>query len=170
MLNLGNPPAIGYETSTYNASECYINTLHNPYAKGKNDEKASSWVSVREVAPSSKVMIRDSNLGKAAGYFPIVGMVMGILRIQVARSCNYPNKVTHIIRGTIEFLCLGILLLIPDLIMTAYYACKARKQLALDLKSPPKRDKVTTTTTTTAPAITTAPTATTATAAPAAAS
>lgn len=76
---------------------------------------------------------RKCNVGKCYGYIPLLGMLFGLARIfDVSRSkllitfqgLTLAGRVRHIIRGTIEFLNLGILLLIPDLILTAYRACQ----------------------------------------------
>ena len=62
-----------------------------------------------------------TNITKILSYIPVVGSLIGIMRLHGART-NAPllkaDRVKHIIRGSIEALSLGFLLIIPDLIVT----------------------------------------------------
>lgn len=65
---------------------------------------------------------QNRNKFTCLAYIPLVSMLVGVIRISGAyeNAKTLGSKVQHIIRGTIEFLNLGVLLLIPDLILTAY--------------------------------------------------
>ncbi|MFV0339412.1 MAG: hypothetical protein ACK5MA_02100 [Parachlamydiaceae bacterium] len=61
------------------------------------------------------------NKSKVLGYIPIIGTIMGILRLKdaaVDESNLHHDRVKHIVRGTVETLSLGFLLAIPDLIIS----------------------------------------------------
>lgn len=61
------------------------------------------------------------NIVKLLAYFPLSGTFIGAVRIFVVMEAPkeiFPNRVSWIIRGAIEFFSLGFLLFIPDLIMT----------------------------------------------------
>jgi hypothetical protein len=75
---------------------------------------------------------KNHNMIKKVGYVPIVGCVVGIVRIFIIATNQdwmgpLPNKFNHIVRGTIEFLSLGFLLIIPDLIITIHRRNVAKK-------------------------------------------
>lgn len=66
---------------------------------------------------------RGRNLSKIVGYFPVIGTIMAIYiftRVLSISSESLTNKVNWIARNSIQFLSLGALLFIPDLIATLY--------------------------------------------------
>lgn len=64
----------------------------------------------------------NRNKSKCLSYIPFISMFIGIGRMHDAliHAKTLGCKARHIIRGTIEFLNLGVLLLLPDLILTVY--------------------------------------------------
>lgn len=77
----------------------------------------------------AKKIFKWDNFTKVAGYVPLVGSVMGIIRI--AGTANTPssliNKKRHYARGCVELVSLGVLFVIPDLIVTGHRVYKAHK-------------------------------------------
>jgi hypothetical protein len=74
-----------------------------------------------EAIEEAKVVKRSMNIGKIIGYIPIIGTLSGIARLIGVKMDREPLKaerVKHIIRGSIESLSLGFLLIIPDLIIS----------------------------------------------------
>lgn len=80
---------------------------------------------------------RGRNICKIAGYIPLIGTIVGLVHLKKINdvskegnldpeeydSASLDNKVSWIVRSSIEFLSLGFLLLIPDLIATLYRYC-----------------------------------------------
>ena len=113
MVRLISPPALGFETATSNAKEYYY--------------ERKMRHSQRKIEPDvfAKTAWKVANVVKVLGYIPLIGSFIGLARILKARASSQdemPNRYHHIARGSVEFLSLGILLLIPDLIMTSYRA------------------------------------------------
>jgi len=62
---------------------------------------------------------KSRNITKGLAYIPIVGSLIGVLKfVGFVAAKPVPNKVSYIARSTIEFLSLGFLLIIPDIIIT----------------------------------------------------
>jgi hypothetical protein len=58
---------------------------------------------------------------KVAGYIPIIGIVVGLLRLHEGMTTPKPltqRKIALLTRGSIELIGLGFLLILPDLITT----------------------------------------------------
>lgn len=71
---------------------------------------------------------RASNTKKFKGYIPIFGSYIGLCHIVDAiRTKHLPHKFSHIVRGSVEALSLGFLLILPDYILTCYNNSKAKK-------------------------------------------
>lgn len=103
-INLSSAPAFGFEFASCNAELSYEQTP----------------IQVKD-------RYKGKNIRKVMGYIPIIGMLLGITRIRQARVLNsqqLPNRFNHIVRGSIEALNLGFLLLIPDLLLTAARAIR----------------------------------------------
>jgi hypothetical protein len=109
-------PAFGFEIASYYGKDYYTKA----YEKAKTVDlvevadnlEALNWV---------KSAYRVTNFVKFLGYIPLIGTFVGINRILAARKASrneMPNKNDHILRGGIEAFSVGILLLIPDLILT----------------------------------------------------
>lgn len=62
-----------------------------------------------------------NNLVNFLGYIPLVGLIVGIYRIRFAADHSHVGyKNTQRMRAVFEITGLGLLMLIPDLIMTLY--------------------------------------------------
>ena len=63
---------------------------------------------------------KGNNVGNILGYIPVIGILIGAVRIDTARRENLSmaTKVTMIVRGILEIMGLGLLFLIPDLIVS----------------------------------------------------
>lgn len=88
MINLHNYPAFGFESSN------------------------CKWGFNRQD-------MKKRNIGKLIAYTPVIGTLLGLIRVLITlsdKSMPLKRKCSLIVRGSIEFLSLGILLLIPDLI------------------------------------------------------
>ncbi len=110
MVTLSSPPAFGFQTKNVNVGPC-------KYSFRDLDED-----------------IRIDKVMKIAGYIPLIGMIIGWVRIWElsntpkikSKSPRMSNEVNHIVRGVMEVCCLGILLALIDLVVTAYRECRAR--------------------------------------------
>ena len=106
------PPALGFETSRWNAAPFYNALLRN----------AGKW------GPADCVLL--SNGSKLAGYLPIASTLVGLLRMAgalVIPKSVLGNKRAHFLRGAVEFLGLApFLLLLADLLATWRGEAQAR--------------------------------------------
>lgn len=136
IYNLSNPPAFGFETKSCNAEERYWD---NYICTSKSPEERAVTKFVRSDLDPRK-MYRDENLLKVAGYIPLIGTIVGIIRLVLTNiNSKLPekggkplaNKYKHITRGCIELTSCGFLLLIPDLIVTAHRALTKKPQLII---------------------------------------
>ncbi len=108
MVTLSSPPAFGFETENVNAMSFYK----------KNQPEQSCIERISQV-----------NRSKGLAYIPLVGTILGGIRVHHActnSTANFPNRANHIVRGVMEVCCLGILLALIDLVVTAYRECRAR--------------------------------------------
>jgi len=66
--------------------------------------------------------VKIQNALMVSGYFPLIGAYMGYKRVSmnVKNDCKDPVsvRIVEVIRGILEILCLGILFLIPDLLVS----------------------------------------------------
>ena len=120
------PPALGWQTIPYVFSEtegslvpaddnASCGNAHNYYLNVINE------VDVQKLMDRVDEIIQASNRDKLFGYIPVVGTVIGAKRIISTikdKSLPIKNKVVHILRGSVEFLSLGFLLIIPDFILS----------------------------------------------------
>ena len=115
MPRLQGMPAFGFETKNWNAVEFYQRKKLKPESLLRSDWEQLNAAALLEAQKISK----NSNKLKILSYIPLLGSFIGIWRL---RRTNAPtlkaNRVKHIIRGSIEVLSLGFLLIIPDLIVT----------------------------------------------------
>ncbi|MBS4166813.1 hypothetical protein NEOC65_001910 [Neochlamydia sp. AcF65] len=103
-----------------------ISTFNNPDYQKAKDESINN---------AAKGAWKTANVIKALGYIPLIGTLIGLCRIAKAAKATkdeWPNKYNHIVRGCVEFLSLGFLLLIPDLILTGYRAYDVRNRKSYD--------------------------------------
>ncbi len=107
MIILSSLPAFGFQTKNVNVGSSCKYGLH-----------------------TLEENINMERISRIAGYIPIIGTIMGCARIWgvLVRSEHekLPNQVNHIVRGVMEVCCLGILLALIDLVVTAYRECRAR--------------------------------------------
>ena len=140
MIHLDSPPAFGFETSNCNSDgsvHCQVfkqglREKHKLSVDNYNQHREKKGLDLHE--PDWQQKERDwdravinareiDNYIKKAGYFPLIGTLFGLLRLCYAVTTDkkiLPNKINHIIRGSIEALSLGFLLIIPDLLLTSY--------------------------------------------------
>lgn len=116
MIQLSSIPAFGFETTFCNA---------NMYRSRHGGTSLDTY-----------------NISKKGGYIPILGTLVGLIRLidvldKKSLMSKVPNKFSHVIRGSIEFLSLGFLLIIPDFILTKYRDHKAKKAFSVNLQSDP---------------------------------
>lgn len=147
MVNFTSAPAFGFETSTFNAEGYYkeiskkaaqkaldaskksMAALNIPALQGMPDITEDAGFLEEQYNNAAKSARKTANTVKALGYIPLVGTLIGLSRISRAVNANredLPNKFNHIARGCVELFSLGILLLIPDLILTGYRTCHTR--------------------------------------------
>lgn len=115
-MNLSSLPALGFETTICNA---------NAYLGKENFYDLKENISSKEQDATYRNFRVNRNIIKIVGYIPIIGTIVGLFRIALMQDTEnkfhkLPNVKNHMIRGCIEVCSLGILLLIPDLIITAY--------------------------------------------------
>jgi hypothetical protein len=113
VRQLSSTPGFGFETAHVNAHAFY--RVGSPKL-GVADESTCERIS------------NTANLMKKLGYVPLLSIYIGIDRIRLAVKNDLSYKINHIVRGIIEVLCLGLLLLPVDLIITAYRDHKAKQE------------------------------------------
>ena len=126
MRNLSSIPAFGFESSQMNANQAYIEYETFIYEKNLKNSGNFQLVNCDQMVVDYRAKIENtvywkkSNITKGLAYLPIVGLIIGIQRLILAhQNPLLTNKIKHIVRGTLESIGLGLLLLIPDLIATA---------------------------------------------------
>lgn len=145
MIKLNCAPAFGFETTFCNSEEWYKD-LSKKQTKTieENLQKNAAQLNIPEIqnsindlttSPEYQGLMGDiqndaarnawkvANLVKVLGYIPLLGTLIGINRLARAVQADkndLPNRCNHIVRGCVELLSLGALLLIPDLILTCY--------------------------------------------------
>jgi hypothetical protein len=154
MINFTSPPAFGFETSKYNSEGFYKEkytratqaattrmtaALKNMQEQFNEEDRANlsglladstdeTMKDIHEVR--AKQTWKTNNYVKAAGYIPLIGTLIGLYHISLARSCSkaeLPNKYNHMVRGCIELTSCGCVLLIADIFVSIYRACCAGK-------------------------------------------
>jgi len=103
-----------------------INNIENEISQDLLDERLDERY---DKAPKSAM--KTNNVMKVLGYIPVIGTIIGLqhlTRSVKANKIHWPNKYQHIARASIESLSLGFLLIIPDLILTAYRASQVEKK------------------------------------------
>lgn len=143
-------PAFGFETFACNAESCYKEIAQKTSQKTLNlqmaklnavipdlqetpyfDDPEHQKIRDESITNAAKGAWKTANIVKALGYIPLIGTLIGIDRISKAMKATkdeLPNKYNHIVRGCVELLSLGFLLLIPDLILTGYRAYNVRNR------------------------------------------
>ncbi len=125
-MTINQAPTFGYETSNHHYIGANVTKSYHQYNEYANN--------LREVFPKIPVknltreevikkIWRQRNIKKVVGYFPLLGILVGIGRvIRLAKNSNPQTPKTYIakqtLRGTVEFLSLGFLLIIPDILST----------------------------------------------------
>jgi len=111
--------------------------------KARNGEEINPFAMVATVFSIGDPSIKEqgiargwqtSNWKKIGGYIPLVGTILGAMRIYEAATASkdeLSNKVNHILRGCVELLSLGLLFFIPDLIVTLARKCKSENAESL---------------------------------------
>lgn len=128
-------PAIGFETATHNANNWHKKMYINAAKNGTGSALFMTWVesdkakrvATAEVAykPFADTAYRTANLWKVYGYIPLnffVGIYDLYQLVVNTKDEDAPNRGALIARACIVASGLGILLLVPDLIATAYYS------------------------------------------------
>lgn len=142
VQRLKSSPAFGFETASSNAHAFYKAKFPVMFTK----QEIREHIVDRMVEESPEMrnlehgdifaasVQKRMNRAKVVGMIPVVGSIMGLARIifscMISRR-HLPNRSYHLIRGTIELLSLGFLLLIPDLIVTFSRNRKATAGVAL---------------------------------------
>jgi hypothetical protein len=159
MRDLSFIPAFGFQTDTVNSDRIYRNenvkmVKKEMWEEFGNFEKRFPGAEIAStLAPRVDILVsqhmgecsekyekvvssmrKASNLQKVLGYLPLIGTIVGISRLRSVhqdkqRGTQNLIKAHHLVRGSIELLSLGFLLLIPDLILTACRERRAAQQL-----------------------------------------
>ncbi|MBS4169910.1 hypothetical protein [Neochlamydia sp. AcF95] len=146
-------PAFGFETFACNAEDCYKEMIKKVKQRTSDlQQRKMSQLNVQiaelkeissfndpdyqkvedeSINNAAKDAWKIANIIKALGYIPLIGTLIGLSRISMAAKTlkeELPTKYNHIGRGCVELLSLGFLLLIPDLVLTAYRAYDVRNR------------------------------------------
>ncbi len=105
------------------SDKCSINILGMTHEIDSEDLnlKNVTKLAQKDAKVEASFFRKFMNKSKVLGYIPIIGTIMGILRLKdaaVDESNLHHDRVKHIVRGTVETLSLGFLLAIPDLIIS----------------------------------------------------
>jgi hypothetical protein len=144
MINLDSPPAFGFQTETYRATDKYYKYFISTFMKTSwlvsaidniagillsKSAKGAEGLERRSNDQRTKTLIKEmvptawdtSNVIKKVAYIPLIGSVIGIQRIsQTITDEKVTNKAQQILRGLVESFSLGVLLLPVDLFVDWY--------------------------------------------------
>ena len=130
-------PALGFLSKNNVQLEAYAKE------KAAYDKKMNPDQDVNKLkADYISFACHDDKMAKIRGYIPIIGMFFGLSRIINANKSTHEyfyNRTNQVIRGVIELLGLGLLLLIPDLIVTCSRNCGKAPINKRVLNSHPKK-------------------------------
>ena len=153
MRELTSIPGFGFENSKTNANHRYVaevvqesrqvlNVTDRIFANLNEFRLAHPQIheNLQEVTTqaeeqthailSQQKLWKNGNRDKILGYLPVIGIFSGIQRfVKVSRFPEgyTKTKAQHVVRGIFEFLGLGFLLLIPDLIVSAVRAKPSKR-------------------------------------------
>lgn len=123
-MRLDSIPIFGYETSRYNANahrlEEYQRIAERENRRGNPVMMAMNQADRQELIDKR---MKKMNTQKFMGYIPIIGCIVGYNRVTQVMNADIDSlrKVVWILRGSLEFVSLGFLNAIPDLLATLYF-------------------------------------------------